>query len=76
MATNKVVDNDALLARGSVFETNDDHAVALWTFAPAIGTVLFPDLAEFDEVQIAVCADVVVAGGGGGGCGMACVLVG
>lgn len=64
MAADEIVDNDTLLALGGVFETDDDHAVALRAFAPAVGAIVFTDLAEFDEIQIAVCADVVVAGSG------------
>jgi hypothetical protein len=67
MSSDEVVDDDSFLAFRAVFEADDDHAVALGAFAPAIRAVVFADFAEFDEREIAGGADVVVADCCGGG---------
>ena len=67
MAPNEVIDDNPFLTFIALFEADDDHAVALWAFAPAVGAVVFVDFAQFDQVEVAVGADVVVAGGGGCG---------
>lgn len=67
MAADEVIDHDPSLALVAVIEADDDHTVALWASAPAVGAVVLVDFAQFDQVQIAVGADVVVAGGRGDG---------
>ena len=61
MSSDEVVDDDSFLSFGRVFEADDDHAVALGAFSPAVGAVVFADFADFDQREVAVCADVVVA---------------
>ncbi len=64
VAAHQVVDDDPLLALGRVFEADDDHAVALRAFAPAVGPVFAAQSALLDQRRVAGGADVVVADAG------------
>lgn len=63
MPTDEVPDDDAALAHGRVFETDEDHAVAVQAAAPALVAVLTANHARGEEFGVAGRADVVVAGG-------------
>ena len=43
MPANKIANHDAALAVGTVFEANNNHAMALGTFPPTSVAVLFAD---------------------------------
>lgn len=62
VSTHEVTDHDPPLpAVLVVLEPDDDHPMALQTPSPPVVSVLLADFARRDELQVAVCADVVVA---------------
>lgn len=60
-AAHQVAHDDAALALGVVFEADDDHPVAGQTAAPAVVAIFLADLRRGHELEVAVCAHVVIA---------------
>jgi hypothetical protein len=61
VATDQVSDYDASLAIVAVLEADDDQPVPGEAASPAIMAIFLADLGCCDKLEIAVCADVVVA---------------
>ena len=61
IAADQIADDDSSLSVISVLETDDDHPVGSETAAPAVMAVFLADFGRCHELEVAVCADVVVA---------------
>lgn len=61
VAADQISHDGAPLAIIAVFEAHDDHAVSRQAAAPAVVAVFFADFGHCHELEVAVCADVVVA---------------
>lgn len=58
--TDEIPHDHSALTLLVLFKANHDHTVALRTATPAVMSIFFANFARRAELQITVCADVVV----------------
>lgn len=61
VATDQVSNDDPSLPFFVVFKADNNHAMASQATAPAIVAILLADLRRCHELEVAICADIVVA---------------